>query len=86
MASDTREALLARARELPLDELDVSNWYLFEHDAIWPYFERLRREDPVHLHRESRYGPFWSITRYEDIQGASVRRVQPSAERSRLSG
>ena len=64
----TRERMLELANELPLDELDVSNFYLFEHDAIWPYFERLRAEDPIHYHQESRYGPFWSITRFDDIK------------------
>ena len=39
-AQTPRDAMLAQASELPLDQLDVSNWYLMEHDAIWPYFER----------------------------------------------
>ena len=30
-------------------------------------FERLRREDPVHRHAESPYGPYWSVTRFADI-------------------
>lgn len=69
ISADTkREAMLAQAQELSLDDLDVSNWHLFENDALWPYFERLRKEDPVHFHQESRYGPFWSITKYDDIK------------------
>jgi cytochrome P450 len=63
-----RDYLLRRAAEVPLEEMDISNWHLFENDAIWPYFERLRREAPVHYHKESRYGPFWSITRFDDIK------------------
>ena len=63
-----RELLLRQAESVPLDALDVSNWHLFEHDALWPYFARLRRESPVHYHADSRYGPFWSITRFEDIK------------------
>ncbi len=63
-----REHLLRRAKDLPLDDFDISNWHLFENDAIWPYFERLRAEDPVHYHSDSRYGPFWSITRFNDIK------------------
>ena len=51
----------------PLDELDVSNWHLFEKDAIWPWFERLRREDPVHYHSDSRYG-LQRITKFDDIK------------------
>ena len=51
-----------------INELDVSNWHLFQADAHWPFFERLRRDDPVHYHADSRYGPYWSITRHEDIK------------------
>ncbi len=67
-AETLREQMLKHAYEVPLDELDVSNWHLMENDAIWPYFERLRREDPIHYTAESRYGPFWSITRFDDIK------------------
>ncbi len=63
-----RQSMLEMAYKVPLDELDVSNWHLFEKDAIWPWFERLRREDPVHYHPDSRYGPFWSITKFDDIK------------------
>ena len=62
-----RDELLAKARELPLDQIDLTNWYLMEQDACWPYFERLRREDPVH-YAQTRYGPIWSVTRYDDIK------------------
>jgi putative CocE/NonD family hydrolase len=33
----------------------------------WGYFERLRKEDPVHFCAERAFGPYWSITRYADI-------------------
>ena len=33
---------------IPLDELDVSVPSLYETDSHWPYFERLRREAPIH--------------------------------------
>ncbi len=55
------------AANAPLDELDVSNWHLFQAGAELPFFARLRRDDPVHFHPESRYGPFWSITRHEHL-------------------
>lgn len=42
---------------IPLDALDVSNPRIFHEDAHFPFFERLRREDPVHYTAESRYGP-----------------------------
>jgi cytochrome P450 len=34
---------------------------------MWWNFERLRAEDPVHLTPESPFGPYWSITKYNDI-------------------
>ena len=52
---------------IPLDEIDVSNADLFQNDAFWPHFARLRQEDPVHYCTKSSFGPYWSITRFEDI-------------------
>lgn len=53
---------------LPLDgNFDVARADLFEHDAHWKYFERLRAESPVHYTEHSEFGPYWSITRYQDI-------------------
>ena len=79
---DTREAMLRQAQELPLEDLDVSNWHLMQNDAIWPYFERLRKEDPVHYHADSRYGPFWSITKFDDIKAVDQNHQQFSSEGS----
>jgi cytochrome P450 len=55
------------AYAIPLDRIDVSNPTLYQNDTIWPYFERLRRQDPVHYCSESAFGPYWSITKYRDI-------------------
>src|ERR1700680_2734782 len=59
------------ARELayatPLDEFDVGNPELFRNYTFWPYFERLRREEPVHYCKDSMFGPYWSISKYNDI-------------------
>jgi cytochrome P450 len=52
---------------LPLDELDVSNPMLFKANAFWPYFERMRDEDPVNYCKNSPFGPYWSITKFDDI-------------------
>ena len=51
----------------PLDKFDVADPELFRSDTLWPWFERLRHEDPVHLCRESRFGPYWSVTKHRDI-------------------
>jgi len=52
---------------IALDKIDVSDSELFETDTHWGYFERLRREDPVHYCAASDFGPFWSVTRYADV-------------------
>ena len=61
------EALRARADTLPLEQFDPGDPELFRTDTFWPYFDRLRREDPVHYCRDSMFGPYWSVTRYNDI-------------------
>ena len=63
-----RQTAEHHARTANIDDLDVSNWHLFQADAHWSFFERLRRDDPVHYHADSRYGPYWSITRHEHIK------------------
>ena len=52
---------------MPLDALDPSEAHRFQDDTIWPMFERLRKEAPVHYCAKSVFGPYWSITRYSDI-------------------
>ena len=51
----------------PLADIDVSDVRLYEQNAWHPYFARLRKEDPVHYRAQSAFGPFWSVTRFEDI-------------------
>lgn len=62
-AAEARE----RAYAMPLADIDVSNPELFRTDTMWPYFERLRKEEPVHYCAQSRVGPYWSVTKYNDI-------------------
>jgi cytochrome P450 len=52
---------------IPLEQLDVGRPDLFAADAHWPYFERLRSEAPVHYCAHGEFGPYWSVTRYDDI-------------------
>jgi cytochrome P450 len=57
----------ADAYALPLDRIDVSNPKLYQDDVWQPYFERLRRDDPVHWCQDGMYGSYWSVTKYKDI-------------------
>jgi cytochrome P450 len=61
------DALRERASSLPLEQFDPGDPELFRTDTFWPYFDRLRREDPVHYCKDSMFGPYWSVTRYNDI-------------------
>ena len=56
-----------RARSMPLDQIDVSAPELFVEEAMHPYFERLRKDAPVHYCAKSAYGPYWSVTKFNDI-------------------
>ncbi len=52
---------------IPLDAIDPADSELFETDTLWGYFERLRKEDPVHYCAKSEFGPYWSVTRFDDV-------------------
>jgi cytochrome P450 len=71
-AVDLGDEARAKVWALPLDTLDPAQPELFQANAFWPYFERLRAEDPVHFTPESRYGPYWSITKYNDIMAVDT--------------
>ena len=51
----------------PLEELDISLPQRFQDDSFWPFFERMRNEDPVHYCKDSIFGPYWSVTKFNDI-------------------
>jgi cytochrome P450 len=55
------------AYAVPLELLNPAQPGLFQQDAMWPFFDRLRRESPVHYTPESEFGPYWSITKYKQI-------------------
>jgi cytochrome P450 len=61
------DAARERASSLPLDEFDPGDPELFRTNTFWPYFDRLRKEAPVHYTKDSLFGPYWSVTRYNDI-------------------
>ena len=67
MTAHERRQAIADPSSISLDQIDVSDAELFSTDTLWGYFERLRNEDPVHYCAESDSGPYWSVTRYEDI-------------------
>ncbi|HDY81653.1 MAG: cytochrome P450 [Gammaproteobacteria bacterium] len=52
---------------VPLEQIDFSDARMHRDDTWRDYFTRLRDEAPVHYQKDSPFGPFWSISRFEDI-------------------
>jgi cytochrome P450 len=75
---------LSKAREeaysMPLEAIHPAQPERFQQNTIWPYFERLRNEDPVHYTPDSQFGPYWSITRYNDIMAIDTNHAVFSSE------
>jgi cytochrome P450 len=64
---DIKAEARARIFAQPIEAVDPAQPDLFAQDAMWPIFERLRAEDPVHFAESPTHGPFWSVTRWNDI-------------------
>jgi cytochrome P450 len=58
---------MAQAVHRALASIDVGDPRLYQDDSWRPWFEQLRRDDPVHYCEASPFGPYWSVTRYDDI-------------------
>jgi cytochrome P450 len=79
---DRQAAAREHARTMPLEDIDLTHYDLHQQDAVLPYLERLRRDDPVHWHRDSHLGPYWSITRFDDIKWVDTHHDAFSSEPS----
>ena len=67
------------------ETVNVADVALWDTEAYWAIFERMRREDPVHYCADSAYGPYWSVTRYEDIMAVDTNHHVFSSE-AKLGG
>lgn len=56
------------ASQMDLDAINPVYAKLFSENRWQEFFERLRREDPVHFNDTETTGRVWSLTRYEDIK------------------
>lgn len=72
----------AEAYSMPLQDINVSDPRLFETDTMWPYFRRLREQQPVHWCEKSRFGSFWSVVKYQDIMDVDANHGVYSSEAS----
>jgi cytochrome P450 len=79
---DVKRAAREAAYSMPLSEINPADPELFRNDTWAPYFERLRKEDPVHW-AESGFddiGPYWSVTKYHDIMAVDTNHEDFSSE------
>jgi cytochrome P450 len=81
-AGDLRQAARAKAYSMPIEEIQPADPELFRSDTLWPYFERLRAEDPVHHAVDEEVGPYWSVTKFKDIMEVDSNHQVFSSERS----
>jgi len=79
---DLRRAARDAAYSMPIEEIDPANPELFLNDTLWPYFERLRKEDPVHwsVSPHEDVGGYWSVTKYHDIMAVDTNHEVFSSE------
>lgn len=68
--------------DLPLEQIDMSDPSLYERNLMGAYFERLRAENPVHFSEGSACGPFWSVTKFNDIREVARNHAIFSADSS----
>ncbi len=80
MSAIAQKSSAQDSSSISLPQIDVSDPQLYQDDTWYPYFERLRREDPVHWCPESRYGPYWAVTKYRDIMQVEVNHDLYSSE------
>jgi cytochrome P450 len=62
----------SEAEAVALADVNPARTDRFQNDTIWPYFARLRRDDPIHFTADSEFGPYWSITRWDDIMAVDT--------------
>ncbi|NPV24606.1 cytochrome P450 [Bradyrhizobium aeschynomenes] len=70
LRSDHADLLREARREAystPIEDFHPGAPRLFQNDTLWPWFERLRKEAPVHYCTKAPIEPYWSVTRYHDI-------------------
>src|SRR6201996_1490692 len=67
---------LRKAREeaysTPLEDFHPGAPRLFQDDTLWPWFERLRKEEPGPYCTNSRIEPYWSVVKYNDIMSVDT--------------
>jgi cytochrome P450 len=81
--SPVQAAARERAFSLPLDEINPADPMLFADDTVGHYFERLRRDAPIHRSHSPMFGDYWSVTKYQDIMAVDTNHATYSSDWSR---
>jgi cytochrome P450 len=76
---DTVRGDIPAANDLPLEDINPVWNRLFAENRMLEYFERLRRDDPVHFNETEVAGRYWSLTRYEEIKAVDSDHVNFSS-------
>jgi cytochrome P450 len=71
---------------LPLESLDPSDGTLYQRGLLHDYFKRLRREDPVHWSPTGPTGPYWCVTKFNDILAVDQNHGMFSSDRDIVVG
>jgi len=69
---DQNKDPIPAAADLALEDINPVWNRLFAENRMLDYFERLRREDPVHFNESEVAGRYWSLTRYEEIKAVDT--------------
>jgi cytochrome P450 len=79
-AGDILKNARAEAYAMPLDQIELADAERFRDNTMWPFFERIRKEDPVHYSVHPEHGPYWSVTKYNDIMAVDTNHQVFSSE------
>lgn len=60
------------ADTLKVEDILIADPELWRQGKYWDRFKRMRDEAPLHFTRDSFVGPFWSVTRYEDVMAIDI--------------
>jgi len=71
---------------IPLEDIDVSQSDYFQTGAHHAIFKRLRKEAPVHYSKTGPTGPYWSVTRHEDIMAVDTNHEDFSSDKDIVVG
>ncbi len=86
MSAATASQPLEDPLTAPIAAVDPSLSAYFESGAHHAIFRRLRNEAPVHYSKTGPTGPFWSVTRHEDIMAVDTNHSDFSSDRDIVIG